>query len=85
MEEVFTDCRTREGRNIGLMDSIIFICRVLADESLDSEGEKSALRDLRNDSDVKQILGLLDCGDHGCKYAVNKAGIRTKGGCRCKK
>jgi hypothetical protein len=25
----------------------------------------------------------LDCGDHSCRYAVDKTGQRTNGGCRC--
>lgn len=28
-------------------------------------------------------VNLLDCGDHNCKYATDKSGIRTNGGCRC--
>lgn len=24
-----------------------------------------------------------DCGDHSCKWAENKSGMRTNGGCRC--
>lgn len=27
----------------------------------------------------------LDCGDNSCRYAKSKSGMRTNGGCRCKK
>ena len=27
----------------------------------------------------------LDCGDTSCRYAKNKGGMRTNGGCRCKR
>lgn len=30
------------------------------------------------------VRGLgMDCGDSGCRYAVNRGGMRTNGGCRC--
>lgn len=25
----------------------------------------------------------LDCGDSGCRYASDRSGMRTNGGCRC--
>jgi len=25
----------------------------------------------------------LDCGDSSCRYAINRGGMRTNGGCRC--
>lgn len=28
-------------------------------------------------------LGVVDCGDNSCMFAVNKGGMRTNGGCRC--
>lgn len=125
MDEVFTDCRSEEGVTIGLLDSIIFIARVLSKRDFESETIQSALRDFRNDEDVRKIMDSqfefckcghdfethkkpesdiswdvcsfpcvlcgcteyeeqLDCGDHGCKYATSKKGIRTNGGCRCK-
>jgi hypothetical protein len=55
MDEVFTDCRTSEGITIGLLDSIIFIARVLAIRDLESETVQSVLRDFRNDEDVKRL------------------------------
>lgn len=31
----------------------------------------------------KRRVGL-DCGDHSCFFAIEKKGMRTNGGCRCK-
>lgn len=28
-------------------------------------------------------MSELDCGDNSCKYATNRGGMRTNGGCRC--
>ena len=28
-------------------------------------------------------FGPLDCGDNSCRFATNKGGMRTNGGCRC--
>jgi len=28
-------------------------------------------------------LDKLDCGDNSCRFAKNKGGQRTNGGCRC--
>lgn len=30
-------------------------------------------------------MELLDCGDHSCRFAKDKSGMRTNGGCRCLK
>ena len=56
MEEVHSDCRTEEGITIGLIDSLIFICRELARKDLSSEMVQSTLRDFRNDADVKKLF-----------------------------
>ncbi|HQU83887.1 MAG TPA: hypothetical protein PKY59_12205 [Pyrinomonadaceae bacterium] len=56
MNEILSDCRTEEGVTIGLIDSIIFIARVLAKRNLSSENIKSALIDFRNDEDIKKLL-----------------------------
>lgn len=29
------------------------------------------------------VVHGLDCGDSSCRYAVNRGGMRTNGGCRC--
>lgn len=56
MEEVITDCRTEEGKTVGLIDSIIFIARILSERDLSTETVQSALKDFRNDEDVKKIF-----------------------------
>ena len=33
-------------------------------------------------TELKRDIGL-DCGDHSCRYAVVRTGMRTNGGCRC--
>jgi len=33
--------------------------------------------------DAVEHIEDLDCGDHSCKYAKLKLGMRTNGGCRC--
>jgi len=30
-------------------------------------------------------MELLNCGDHSCRFARDKSGMRTNGGCRCLK
>ena len=32
---------------------------------------------------MAMIPERLDCGDHSCRFAVDKSGMRTNGGCRC--
>lgn len=56
MYEVETDCRSEEGITIGLIDSIIFISRVLVRRDLDSEAIQSVLSDLKNDEDLGKLL-----------------------------
>ena len=51
------DCRTAEGITVGLIDSLISVCRVLAPR-LDVEKSSAvteALRDLRADEDVARV------------------------------
>lgn len=58
MDEVITDCRTDEGKTVGLIDSIIFIARILAERDLSSPTIQSALRDFRGDEDVKKLMAI---------------------------
>lgn len=60
MDEVFTDCRSEEGVTIGLLDSIIFIARVLAKRDFQPQEIQSALRDFRNDEDVKKLWDAVE-------------------------
>ena len=32
---------------------------------------------------VDSAIHKLDCGDNSCKYASQRGGMRTNGGCRC--
>jgi hypothetical protein len=32
---------------------------------------------------VDPAIHGIDCGDNSCRYATNKTGMRTNGGCRC--
>lgn len=52
-----TDCRSDDGVTIGLIDSLIFISRVLAERDLtDNENVKEALKDLNDDEDFNVII-----------------------------
>lgn len=50
------DCRSEKGVTIGLIDSIISICRILAKRDWEDNDVKEALTDLRNDTDVLQVV-----------------------------
>lgn len=56
MKEQIIDCRSEKGITIGLIDSIISICRILKDRNLNHEEVKEALKDLKSDEDLKFIL-----------------------------
>lgn len=32
---------------------------------------------------MEELRKYSDCGDNSCRYAKNKGGMRTNGGCRC--
>ena len=52
-----TDCRSDEGITVGLINSIMFISRVLAKKDLSLVNVKEALVDLYQDEDFQAILG----------------------------
>jgi len=54
--EVSTDCRSEEGITVGLVDSLISICRVLAKRNLEGFNVGWALCDLISDEDFNTIL-----------------------------
>jgi len=54
--EIQTDCRSEEGVTVGLIDSLIFIARVLAKRDLGSHGVREALADLQSDEDIALLL-----------------------------
>lgn len=51
-----SDCRSEDGVTIGLIDSIIYICRILAKRDMDSTEIKEALKDLGDDEDFQKVL-----------------------------
>lgn len=58
-KETSTDCRSREGACVGLLDSIITAARALRQNyevELDSESAKEALKDLSQDEDLQWLL-----------------------------
>lgn len=57
MSETHTDCRSEDGITVGLIDGIIAIMRVLVHRDMDAECVREALKDLREDEDVKAVLG----------------------------
>lgn len=56
--QCITDCRTEEGITVGLIDSIITICRVLVHRkwNIDYTPMAHAIQDLRSDKDVQMIV-----------------------------
>lgn len=57
MEGYFhSNCRTEDGITIGLIDSLIFISRILAKRDLRSPEVLEALKDLQSDEDIKYLL-----------------------------
>lgn len=59
MTEVTTDCRSFDGVTVGLIDSIITSARVLSHRDKTSIAVREALADLREDEDVKNLMGIL--------------------------
>lgn len=51
MTEAFTDCRSEEGITVGLIDTLITICRILRHRDLSGVATKEALKDLASDED----------------------------------
>lgn len=53
-----SDCRSYDGITTGLIDSLIFICRVLSDRLEVPYGPevKEALKDFRSDEDVTKVF-----------------------------
>jgi hypothetical protein len=56
MTETVTDCRTEEGVTVGLIDSLITICRILRRRDLSSPAIQEALKDLAQDEDLRFCL-----------------------------
>ena len=53
------DCRSETGITIGLIDALITINRLLIDRDLTDTDVKEALKDLKADTDFKDLLLVL--------------------------
>ena len=51
-----TDCRTPDGITVNLIDSVITICRLLRDRSIEAPAVRDAVSDLRSDPDVRAVM-----------------------------
>ncbi len=56
MAETTTNCREENGITVGLVDSLISICRILKKRDLSPKEVKEALKDLRADEDLDHVL-----------------------------
>jgi len=50
------DCKSEEGITIGLIDSLIYICKVLSKRDMTHPQIKEALEDIQNDKDCAKIF-----------------------------
>jgi hypothetical protein len=55
--ETHTDCRSETGITVGLIDAVITIVHLLAERDLSSPEVQEALKDLRQDEDLRKVLG----------------------------
>ncbi len=51
-----TDCRSKEGVTVGLVDAVISLARVLRGRDLSNPAVVEALRDLASDEDVEWLI-----------------------------
>jgi hypothetical protein len=58
MSTLVTDCRTYDGITVGLIDSLIFISRILRHRDLSSTDVKDSLADIANDDDLRFLLSM---------------------------
>lgn len=56
MAKTRTDCKSEEGITVGLIDSVISICRILATRDLSSPAVWEAIKDATCDEDVRKIV-----------------------------
>jgi hypothetical protein len=50
------ECRSEEGITEGLIDSLIYICRILAKRDLTPDNVQGALADFSEDEDLRTVL-----------------------------
>lgn len=60
MPDTFTDCRSDEGVTVGLLDSVITLCRVLRGRDIASDAVQEALKDLAQDEDFLDLCFALE-------------------------
>ncbi len=70
-----TDCRTKEGIIVGLIDSMITIARVLKGYKIDLHDQESkaiaeAMKDLRMDDDVNWLVTMKTYKEQNVDRAV---------------
>lgn len=53
-----TDCRDEVGITVSLIDAIIAQCRILKSRDLTPVEVQEAIKDLKNDEDLRHILSL---------------------------
>jgi len=84
VSETSTDCRTPEGMTVGLVDCLIAVCRVLAKRDLSGAEVGEALRDFRDDEDVRAVWAAVNRldreGDDG--GGAEEVGVGVPGGGR---
>lgn len=51
------DCRSEIGITVGIVDSLITMCRLLALRDLSAAEVQEALKDLRQDEDLRKVIG----------------------------
>ena len=56
------ECRSEEGITIGLIDSLIYICRVLVKRDMTLPKVIEALKDIQDDDDCAKILNADTTG-----------------------
>jgi hypothetical protein len=55
--ETHTDCRSETGVTVGLIDAVITMVRLLTERDLSAPEVQEALKDLRQDEDLRKVLG----------------------------
>lgn len=58
-----TDCKTEIGITVGLIDGIISITRILVDRDWDAPEIQEAIKDLREDDDMKRLMDIGELSD----------------------
>lgn len=58
-ENTETDCRSKNGKVVSLIDTISILCGLLKGKSLKSKAAIAAIQDLRHDEDANYILRRL--------------------------